>query len=56
MFSTWVQNHSPNKSGTDSQTFFVIFRDFLVFLRLFPDFLGDFPEFLGDFPDFVRRK
>ena len=27
MFSTWVQNHSPNKSGTDSQTFFAIFRD-----------------------------
>lgn len=49
MFSTWVQNHSPNKSGTDSQTFFAIFRDFLDFLRLIPDFLGDFP-------DFVRRK
>ena len=46
MFSTWVQNHSPNKSGTDSQTFLDIHRLFLDFLRVFPDFLGDFSSFL----------
>ena len=49
MFSTWVQNHSPNKTGTDSQNFLDIHRLFLDFLRVFPGFLGAFP-------DFVRRK
>ena len=40
MHSTWVQNHSPKKSCTNSQTF----RNFL---GLFSDFLGRKRNFVG---------
>ena len=47
MFSTWIQNHSSDKSYTGSQFLFDILRDFLDFLRLFPDSLGKFSNFIG---------
>ena len=37
MFSTWVQNHSPNKSGTDSQTFSSFSEIFLISSEFFPN-------------------
>ena len=39
MYATWVQDHSPNKSCTNSRTF--------------PDFVGLFPYFLGRNKNFV---
>ena len=41
MYATWAQNHSPNKSCTNSRTF-------PDFLGLFFDFLGRNKNFVGD--------
>ena len=38
MFSTWVQNNSSDKFGTDSQTFLEILRLFLIFSDISPNF------------------
>ena len=41
MYATWAQNHSPNKSCTNSRTF-------PNFVGLFPNFLGRNKNFVGD--------
>ena len=42
MYATWVQNHPPNKSYSNSW--------------ILPDFLGRFPDFLGLFLDFLGQN
>ena len=49
MYATWVQNHPPNKSYSNSRTL-------PVFLGCFPDFLGRFPNFLGRNKKFVGQN
>ena len=56
MFSSWVQNHSSDKSCTDSQTFLVILRNFLDFLRPFPDFCPTEIKFRRTFSKFQGKK
>ena len=45
MFSTWVQNHSSDKFGTNSQTFLDILRPYLDFPRAFPKNFRSYPRF-----------
>ena len=48
-YATWVQNHPPNKSYSNSWIL-------PVFLGHFPDFLGLFLDFLGQNKNFVGQN
>ena len=56
MFSTWVQNHSSDKSYADSQFLFDILRLFLDFPRTFSEFVGRKQNYVGRFQNRVGRK
>lgn len=56
MFSTWVQNHSSDKSYADSQFLFDILRLFLDILRVIPDFVRRKQNSVGRFQNRVGRK